>query len=164
MWNLFNKQKMSLLSLIDALTLETFLNRMKAEDLVQSFSFLLTPRFNGLLQASWELVDSYGLDQFSLQLVTTQPVSPEVPPTRFFWRLPAEHHHHHYHINDRVKPNMIVLHHYCPCRLFLDQARTTSEDLLCKHIIATRIAFALKRYKNVVVKETDFLQQICTDC
>ena len=160
---------MSLLPLLDAIADEACQNHLTPEELIQSFSFLLIPRFNGLLQASLELIDSYGTEHFSLQLITTQPIiTASTLPSRFFWRIPPENQFHHSHQNAAAaikSNNMIVLQHYCPCKLFFDQSRTSlSEDLLCKHLIAVRIAFVMKRYRHIILRESEFLEQICVDC
>ncbi len=155
---------MALLSTLDKITKEASYSRITPEDLIQTFSFLLSPKFEGLLHQSLDLIENSGTEQF--QLISTLPVGDDLP-NKFFWRLPHENNRNHYHriaIENPKPSNLIVLQHYCPCKSFLDQARTTSDDLICKHIVATRVIFVLKRYKNVVVKDNEFLVQICADC
>ncbi|CAI5466605.1 unnamed protein product [Closterium sp. Yama58-4] len=44
-------------------------------------------------------------------------------------------------------------HHYCPCQSFFYDAVSRGEQLMCKHLLATRLAESLKCYNVAHVSD-----------
>lgn len=75
--------------------------------------------------------------------------------TRFFWKVPSQS------FRGAQKKDYVCTEKFCSCRSFLELAKSTKSEILCKHLLAIRMGTALGMVVEQVVPDVMFVEMMC---
>lgn len=135
----------SQLELLDALL---YGHPSSKENVLKKVSFILHDQLN-LIESSLDLLDECS---FITRVVCRSS-------GRMFWKVPSSQQRNRSVSGDK---DYLCLEAFCPCRSFGEQARTlpTTMPIMCKHLLAVRIATACSMVKSEEVSESTFVEQL----
>jgi SWIM zinc finger len=75
--------------------------------------------------------------------------------SRVFWKVPSQS------FRGAQQRDYTCTEKFCSCRSFSEMARTTTSEILCKHLLAVRIGTALNMIVEQVVPDNLFADLMC---
>ena len=127
------------------------------EELLKALSFIM---FNEkkVLENAIDLIDDEPCLLTCIQCSNYQ---------RFLWRVPSKKHTYiclgESHLLFRSLCIDQSLEFYCPCKSFFEQTRFSSHKVVCKHLLALRLAHHLQRIRIEVVPNEVFIDMMSAD-
>jgi predicted nucleic acid-binding Zn finger protein len=118
------------------------------ESVLKKVNFILHDQLN-LVESSLDLLDECG---HITRIICGSS-------GRMFWRVPSSQQRF------RGGKDYLCLEGHCPCRSFGEQARVlpATTTVICKHLLAIRIATACSMVKTEIVTESVFVEQLSNE-
>jgi SWIM zinc finger len=120
-------------------------NERSKESVLHQISFILWDH-DHLLSNCLELLDDDRTEIRRIKSATT---------SRVFWKVPSQS------FRGAQQRDYTCTEKFCSCRSFSEMARTTTSEILCKHLLAVRIGTALNMIVEQVVPDNLFADLMC---